>query len=401
MKRSLPFHSRTVWPPVLMVALFAFIYGALASGLWLIHHIGTHTRGGIVIDDMPDIGPIYMVILGGAAVFYALYRLFRFHPACNWPYAAWLRSSPWTANQPLPLGPVHPVWQDAAVIGVLMVIAKCHARIDPVLPVVAFGLTYLIVMTILMAITRNWPSFLALGFLWPTLMLPCVEGWPTIILVVLLILVIWQGHRKSLRTFPWPFLSKPNITKAASERFGLNFELRVDKLSGGPSYLGWPYLVLSPKSERRPITTSISFLMSSLAGWWTYCVIKSSEMESLPELILVFALLSAVIRLAIYCSSIAPPFNVWGRIASGRIVLPGFDKVFLTPLAVVLIGVVGGMAIRRSGLWYAVTESCVIALLWFVLFTGGPTLRNWILTGQLRFRPALAIRAKNQMLGRV
>ena len=405
MKRPLPFHSQAVWPPAPLIALFVIIYGVFTACLWLIQLRVASAPG--EISDMQEIKPIHMVILGGAAVVYALYRLWRFHPACNGTYAAWLRLSPWTSDKPLPLGPVHPVWQDAAVIGVLMAIAQWHAHVNPALPVIAFGLTYLIVMTILLATTRRWAWFLALGFLWPALMLPCVQGWPTIFLVVVLVLVIWQGHRKSLQAFPWRFLSNSNrMNGAAGGRSALNAEIRLDGLGGGPSYLGWPYLALSPKSERRAIPTSTSFFVSALAGWWTYCVIKSSDMGPLPGLVLAFAVLAALQRLMIYCSRVSPPFNVWGRIASGRIVLPGFDKVLLTPLAVVLVGVVGGMIIRRSGSWYPVVESCVIALLWFVLFTGGPTLRNWMLTGQLRFRPAPAYRANtygtnNQILRRV
>ncbi|MGA2748793.1 MAG: hypothetical protein ABSG59_08455 [Verrucomicrobiota bacterium] len=383
-----------------MIALFCIIYGVLTGGLCVIElRMGNPP---FEISDMQEFKNIQMVILGGAAVVYAVYRLSRFHPACNWTYAAWLRVSPWTSHKPLPLGPVHPVWQDAVVIGVLTAIAKWHAHVNPALPIIAFGLTYLVLMTILLAATRRWPWFLALGFLWPALMLPCVAGWPTIVLGVALVLVIWQGHRRSLQAFPWPFLSNTNrMNTAAGGRSGLNLEMRLDGLGSEPTYLGWPYLVLSPKFNRRSIPSSTSFFISVLAGWWTYCIIKSSDMESLPGLVLTFALVAALLRLMIYCSSVAPPFNMWGRIASGRIVLTGFDKVFLTPLAVVLIGVVGGMIIRRSGSWYPAVESCVIALLLFVLFTGGPALRNWILTAQLRFRPVPAYKTNNQMLRRV
>jgi hypothetical protein len=399
MKRPLPFHSPAVWPPVPLVALFFIIYAVLTGGLWLMQiRVG---KVGLVFSDMQEIKNIYMVILGGAAVIHALYRLWRFHPACNQPYAAWLRLSPWTSDKPLPLGPVHPVWQDAVVIGILTAIAKWHARVNPALPVVAFGLTYLIVMTILLAVTRQWPFFLTLGFLWPAFMLPSVAGWPAIVLGVALILVLWQGHRKSLQAFPWQFLSNANTTKAAAGgKSALNAEIRLDGFDND-FYLGWPYLVLSPKTKRRSIPSSTSFFLSALAGWWTFCVIKSSEMASLPGLILAFALVAALFRLVIYCSGVAPPFNVLGRFASGRIVLPGFDQVFLTPLAVVFLGIVGGIIIRHSGSWYPAAEACVIALLMFVLFTGGPTLGNWILTGRLRIRPAPGFRANNQMLRRV
>jgi hypothetical protein len=120
-------------------------------------------------------------------------------------------------------------------------------------------------------------------------------------------------------------------------------------------------------------------------GWWSFCFIERLNIEPLPELILLFAVVAALIRLAVYCASVTPSFNLWGRVASGRLLVPGFDKVLLTPFAAVLVAIVGGMIIRRSGSWYPVAESCVIALIWYVLFSGGPTLRNWILTGQHRF----------------
>ncbi|HZM03585.1 MAG TPA: hypothetical protein VFC44_11300 [Candidatus Saccharimonadales bacterium] len=180
-------------------------------------------------------------------------------------------------------------------------------------------------------------------------------------------------------------------------------EIGLKGVGDGPSYLGWPYRVLSPKIERRAIPAVISFFVSALAGWWTYCIVKSSAAVSTPGLIVVFGLMAASIRLLIYCSGVAPPVNVWGRMTSGRILIPGFDKVFLTPLAVVLAGEMGGIAVRHSGSRYAAVESCVIALLGLVLLTGGPTLRNWTLTGQLRFRPTPSLqgRNQNQMLRRV
>jgi len=43
------------------------------------------------------------------------------------------------------------------------------AHINPALPLMAFGLAYLIGLTLLLAITRPGPSFFAMGFLWPSL----------------------------------------------------------------------------------------------------------------------------------------------------------------------------------------------------------------------------------------
>ena len=175
----------------------------------------------------------------------------------------------------------------------------------------------------------------------------------------------------------------------------------MEGLASVPFYLGWPYRALSPKFNRRPIPAATSLCLSALAGWWSYCFIKCAQMEAEPGLVLVLAVGAGLVRLAIYCGNVAPPFNVLGRIASGRIILPGFDQVFLAPLAVVLIGVAGGWIIQRSGNWYPEAEAGTMALVSLVLLTGGPTLQHWMLTGRLRFRTPSAQNANGQRLRRV
>jgi len=159
--------------------------------------------------------------------------------------------------------------------------------------------------------------------------------------------------------------------------------------------------MLSPKYEDKTISTSTSLAVSALVGWWTFCIIVNSKGEPLPGLVVAFAVAAATVRWLIYCAGVTPPFSVWGRIASRRLILPGFDRVFLTPLAVILVGIMGGVIVRHAGAWYPVAESCATTILWFVLLSGGPTLRNWMLTGQFRFRPSPAVRGNNQMLRRV
>src|SRR5260370_34411676 len=148
----------------------------LDAGLWIIERAATNLKG--EISAMPEIMLIRSVILGTAAGFYALFRLWRFHPACNLGYAAWLKSTPWTAKKSLRVGPIHLVWQDVLVIGVLAGVARWHAHVAATLPVFVFGLTYLIAMTLLLAVTRTWRPCLLLGFLWPAPTLPVMRGLP-------------------------------------------------------------------------------------------------------------------------------------------------------------------------------------------------------------------------------
>src|ERR1035437_5391967 len=267
------------------------------------------------------------VILGTASAFYALYRLWRFHPACNSRCAASLKTSPWTPHKPLPLGSVHPVWQDAVVLGVLAAFARWHAHVDPALPVMVFGLVYLVAMTFLLAVTRTWLPCLLLGFIWPAPILPVMRGWPTIGIIAALVAVIWYGHRKSLHALAWKRTElNPPVPGRANQRKSIGeMEIRIDGLSNTPAVrtpnLGWPFLWLSPKVECNSVSSSTSFFVSALFGWWAYCAIVGFEIESMPAAILLFAAFAALARFAIYCSGLGPSFNVWGRLVSGRIIV--------------------------------------------------------------------------------
>jgi hypothetical protein len=396
------FHWSAVWPPVVMVAVFAVAYGMVEAGLWVIQYAAGNFNADI--SRIPEIMSIRSGILGTAAAVFALYRLCRFHPAGNLGYAAWLRSSPWTPDKPLPLGPVHIVWQDVVVVGVLAALAQWHDHVNPALPAIAFGIAWLAGMTLLLALTRTWLPCLCLGFLWPALSLPAMRGLPTLGIFGAIFLVVWYGHRKSLRAFPWwpGRAGAAGSMPPARARSWLEVEVRIPALAYTPavqsSDLGWPFQWLSPKTAHAPIPTSTSRALSALFGWWAYCAIVSLELPPSSAVLLFFGVIAAFLRLAIYCSGVVPPFNLRGRLASGRIIVPGFDRVWVTPLLVVALATAGGVAVGHAGQWYAAVTACTVALLCFALLSGGPTMQAWLLTGQHRYRSPIRSAASRQLL---
>ncbi len=398
MKRPLLFHSNAVWPPSLFVGVFWVLYAIVTGCLWLINFMVGGTIG--QAPDLDGIQRIQTLLLAGAAGLYAAYRLGRFHPACDQAYANWLRLSPWIAAKPLPLGPVHLVWQDAVVIGVLTALGAWHAHIDPTLPAGVFGLIYLIGMTLLLAFTRRWGACLVLGFLWPALILPESSSVVRIGLVAGIIVASWYGHRRSLQAFPWKHMDGAKRPPGSA----LQREIRIDMGTAANKTLaavGWPLSALSPKVEPFAVSTRTSLWLSALIGWWSYCLMRASSIEPAAEVIVAFAVFAALIRIAIYSSEVSVPFNLWGRIAWGRLIVPGFDRILLTPVAAVLLGLLGGAMIKSSGSWSPVVGACVLALLWLVLLSGGPTRRNWVLTGQLRFRPPARGSSSKQALRQI
>src|SRR5689334_15147552 len=89
---------------------FLIVCGVLylgAVGVMTIVTWNTHLEGA----PDPDFKNTLYLGLNFAMVFFG-FAHFTSHPASDRGYADWLRSSPWTFRQPLPLGPLHLTWQD-------------------------------------------------------------------------------------------------------------------------------------------------------------------------------------------------------------------------------------------------------------------------------------------------
>src|ERR1043166_5279277 len=111
MKRAIVFHSNAVWPPSLWVAIFVVLCVVFDGGILLLETAAPAHRA-FEISSTPEIVNLRTVLIAGAAGVFAMFRLVRFHSACNDRYRNWLEQTPWTADKPLPGGPVHIVWQD-------------------------------------------------------------------------------------------------------------------------------------------------------------------------------------------------------------------------------------------------------------------------------------------------
>jgi hypothetical protein len=287
------------------------------------------------------------------------------------------------------------VWQDVVVVGVLAGLAHWHAHINAAIPAMGYGLVYLAGMTWLLIYTRQWKSCIALGFLWPALILPAAKGWPMIALVVAMIGVLWVGHRASLGAFPWEFIrARPRGSSI------LQVDLSIPVLGSQllTSDVGWPLVSLSPKLRAPSIPIATGVWVSLLLGWWLYCPISRPGVTPYPEMVLIFAIFAGLIRLGFYCGGVANSFNVWGRVTSGRLLVPGYDRVFVMPLATVLVALGGDILLRRTELSSPASISCLGVVVACMVLCGGPTLQNWILTGQHRYRPPSRVGTNKQLL---
>jgi len=72
---------------------------------------------------------------------------------------------------------------------------------------------------------------------------------------------------------------------------------------------------------------------------------------------------------------------------TGRLIIPGFDRVFIAPVAAVIIGAMIPLALAAMGVDRHVSLPLAIGAVLWVLLSWGPPLAEWRLTGHHRLIP--------------
>lgn len=390
MKILRSWHCPAVWPPLWLITIFGFVYVAFIIGNHLIDPQNTSGEGAVG----------GRTIICVAAVIYAFWRLCVFHPAVNVPYASWLALSPWNPGKRLPLGPIHPVWQDAAFLASLGALTQWPLHSAPFVPAACFVGAYLFGLTLVLGSTKTWPNLLAASFLWPAFLLTHGSTPLVWVIIALLGLVICDGTRRSLRRFPWrqDIRTNPGLPKSRPSESLNQLDIRIDPANNIGRFLrlGWPFANLSPKPRFTEVSISTSFWLSALVGWWIYCIMVGTDTDEVVPLLLFISIGGALARLGIYAGSIAPPFTFRSRLRWGPLILPGFDKIFIGPLTAIAAGVVGGMVLNHVIRGRQALYGAFAGLIVFILLATGPTMRNWTLAGKLRLRPGALNSANRQ-----
>jgi hypothetical protein len=324
-----------------------------------------------------------VLTLRALCFFYGVYRVTRFHPYFHPGYCRWLASTPWVDRKPLPLGPVHLVWQDAFVLVPLALLSLFQVDLDPLtlVPVLMGGYLVLLSLTFIEPGLAGFAYALAFGLgllvrLWPI-------PWACALAAVGSYLVGYVGLRcwlrKSLRVINLSQLESPtNLSESPTEP-------ALDR-----SGLGWPFNQLGPKwLSRARISSGHAVVVSLLAGWWLYaCAALVRHPMNARQLLSVVAVISVsgVVagRTALYCNGYAAPISFWGRVWTLRWIIPGYDQVFLGPVLALL----GGLFFLRQfdlanlDALYAFPIAMSFAL--FVALAMPPSLKAWRLTGNHR-----------------
>ena len=317
------------------------------------------------------------VILVGASIGYGFFRIAFRHPDANAGYTKWLETTPWTRRMPLPLGTIELTWRDIVPFAAVYLLGRYDAQINPALPLVAFGVTYLACGTALnlhcKAVAESYPILFAFGG-----MLRWHANWTVILsLLAASYLVFLFGLRRSLARFPWrntfPIVVGDDPAQA----------------------LGWPFALWFLRRKAVLVTQVNGWTNAALVAWWVYCIFsffcegvpRSFQSQNAIIVALAMGACFGLCRVATYLRGALPPLSLMGRIFTGKILLPNFDYVFLAPIIVVFLPI----ALAFAGSWADVQPGVVAAVSvgasMAVALLAGPSLRKWQLTGEFRVNP--------------
>jgi len=368
--------------PLAVISSAYFI--AVDAYPWLVAHaFGLASGWGSALSLEPEmrVSMSRFILVGGVAFYGGLRALLR-HPDTNSAYQMWLRATPWNGRSRLPLGPVELAWPDWLALCALYAIARFDSPIDPTWPVMAFGIAYLLFGALQMDTTRLTEiSLIAFGL--GGVVLAVGRDELVLLLLACTYIVFVVGSRCSMRAIPMSVLGKP---KTASERFERRARAR------GTKRLGWPIDGIGPRHPELRATRSQAVLAGVLLTWEMYCVLHL--VDDADAFGLSFFVASAVTiyaafaRWLIYCGRHRPPISLLGRIGTGRLIIPGYDYVYIGSIGTL----VGASAILAVGyiLRIPLTVSGPVAAgaALTAALGAGPSLDDWNLTGEHRIVPA-------------
>ncbi len=358
------------------------------------------------LDD--DFAKARFLILCILSAVYGIYRVIAAHPFYRPPYRRWLAQTPWSLGKPLPLGSVLLNWQDFAVVGVFVALPLLDGISRKAWLWAAFTIIVLFTGSYLITLGRTLRSergilFYCLAIL-PLTVYPGFERFVTLAGLALIYVLMVIGTRRVLGRFPW---DDPEWTTEPKELY-----LREATKRG---LLGWPFTAVGPRLKFPPQTIMTVCALSFLAAWWAHAAmgtavflfsdfgqlnnakvwralvqlladpqIQKGESTFLSSLWRAFCVLIAVVRLSKYIAGCAPPTSVFARIATGQLIMPRYDQIFVAPLCILLFGWWGPLLLWKLGLPPVLLPALCVGIIVLMAVGMGPTLELWKFTGQYR-----------------
>ncbi len=371
---------RVAAPPPWTPVLFLPVLGLEVIFGWIWWHVGP----------MPEILKPRDVVLLIVATVLGGYRAWAHHPLFQAGYRNWLRQTPWTSRVPLIVGPLQLVPQDLLWFGLVLLVWH-----DPQFSRLYLPLSFLLAYLAVICVSCRPTGLPFMGYLLAFGLGELVRQWysPVSALVVAswLYLAAWLAIRGMLARFPWRLSwvwDQPSLQAAS--------ETARDRL------LGWPLDQLHGRENDPRVNYVDGVLASLLLGWWLYCVLSLIANPLRAHWSWLAMWLAAAkgisMRCLIYCIDYRPPISFWGRLWTGRWLIPRYDHVLVTP---VLICLVACFMPRVLTAWQTPADAVfpiTTSLVALVALNMPPSFERWRLTGFHRIVPGTMQLSKQEFI---
>lgn len=321
--------------------------------------------------------PDYFIFIFCAfAAIHGAMRVCCFHPAFSKAYFNWLVLTPWDSSKPLPRGPVHLVWVDLVVLGLVSLLAYPALSYKVwIIPSVFLG-AYLLFLNIALVMQGQGDGMLISVFVAPFLWWP-YGPWSIFPVLLMLYGIAYWALCKQIKEFPW------------NTGWWKDNPVQQWKLQAGSlQQVGWPfYPMLIPDSTG--ISLSQSVVVAGLITWWVHSVSFIVGFPFIKFITTMFLLFLGMLRLVLYETGMTyrAPISFWGRMFTIYWFIRGYDRVFLASF----LAAINTILFLLLPIWiqwpsWILHDIGVFSTL-FILFAMPPTLQNWRLTGSYRIPP--------------
>ncbi len=326
--------------------------------------------------------PAHAFALIPIAALYGFYRVVAFHPVANRHYGRWLAQTPWKYPQPLPLGPLKLVWQDAAFISILLAFSLLPPYgnlIVLVAPIVVFLIVYCAILAYWhWLFEARWSSIAFVALMVVSLQF-LVHPFAWLVVAFASYGIVRLGIEASLRDFPYSEARREALHLVPFER------------QPAPE-IPWPIMPADDEHWWIGLTPLQAALIGLLVGGIFYGVaIHFREEPGFVRGVLtfhgLFAIICVGVRLGIYLGRCRPPISLLGRVATRRLIIPGYDIVFVGPLVAVLAAVAVPPILMWIGIGPGLAFPLSTAVTVWLALTLPPPLKRWYFTGHYQIPP--------------
>lgn len=373
---------------------------AYVAAFWLLFAIccGVRWLPGVGSDDLR---PLCRVLVCGGALAYGFYRAASRVPSTGSDYYRFLLATPYDGSLSLPNGPIHLVIQDWVLVGAVetatwatntlpwgsatMALLTGHSAALSFFLLDRGARTGLFITLVGMALT--------VGVMYMPLVGAAAAG-----------ATYGAAHlylRGVLRRLPRDRVEEwDELREVAWKSVPLPIALLRSRHAqslipaAALKCLGWPLSKIGPVRLPQRWTDWSGWVAGALAALWFYSLATGLGHISSPRSRLgdgeawafagVVGAMAVLSRVANYCVAHHFPISLAGRIATRRIVIPGYDRVFVAPLAGALAFAACWWVQATFGLPAIASASVGVGAAVGLVVGGPPSLETWRLTGEYR-----------------